>query len=73
MSLSGNTVLSFRVLSFSNRSLIIPGAGSIGTEMNRSLTLHELRHFQAVMLPCWPVQQSLGCYGCGLGNYQPGI
>ena len=33
MSLTGNTVLSFRVLSFSNRSLIIPNAGSTGTEV----------------------------------------
>ena len=44
MSLTGNTVLSFTVLSFSSRSLIMPSAGSSGTEVNRALTSHEMRH-----------------------------
>ena len=44
MSLTGNTVLSFIVLSFSYRSLIIPSAGSIGTEVNGAVTSYELRH-----------------------------
>ena len=38
MSLSSNTVLSFRVLSFFNRSLIIPNDGSAGNEVNRDVT-----------------------------------
>ena len=46
MSLTSNTVLSLRVLSFSCRSSIIPSAGSIGTEVNRAVTLYELRHSQ---------------------------
>ena len=41
---SGNTVLSFRVLSHSNRSLIILKTGSAGTEVNKAVTLYELRH-----------------------------
>ena len=60
MSLTGNTVLSFKVLSFSNRSLTMPVAGSIGTGVNRAVTLYELRHSQSLMLPNWPVQQLLG-------------
>ena len=44
MSLTGNTVLTFIVLSFSSRSLIVPSTGSIGTEVNRAVTSYELRH-----------------------------
>ena len=44
MSLTGNTVLSFRVLSFSSRSLIMSSAGSTGTQVNRAVTSYELRH-----------------------------
>ena len=43
MSFTGNTVLSFRVLSFTNRSLIMPNAGSTGTEVSRAVTSKELR------------------------------
>ena len=38
MSLTSITVLSFRVLSFANRSLMILMAGSIGTEVNKADT-----------------------------------
>ena len=38
MSLTCNTVLSFRVLSFSDRSLIRPNAGSTGTEVKKVVT-----------------------------------
>ena len=44
MSLTGNAVLSFRVLPFSNRSLIMPSIGSIGIEVHRAVTSYELRH-----------------------------
>ena len=43
MSLTSNIVLFFRVLSFSDRSLIIPNAGSTGTEVNKAVTSLELR------------------------------
>ena len=39
-----NTDLSLRVASFSNRSLIILNAGSIGTEVNNAEMLYEERH-----------------------------
>ena len=42
MSLTDNTVLSFRVL---YRSLMIPNAGITGTEVNRAVTSYDLRHF----------------------------
>ena len=38
MSLTGNNILSFRVLYFSNRSLIMLNAGFTGTEVNRAVT-----------------------------------
>ena len=39
-----NTVLSSQVSSFSNKSLIMLTAGSIGTEVNNGETLYEQRH-----------------------------
>ena len=33
-----NTVLSFMVLSFSSKSLIMPNAGSAATEVNKAVT-----------------------------------
>ena len=39
MSLTGNTVLSIRVLSFSSRPLIMPNAGATGTEVTKAVTL----------------------------------
>ena len=44
MSLTGNTVLTLTVLSFSNRSSIIPNAGSAGPEVNRAVTSYEWKH-----------------------------
>ena len=44
MSLTGNTVLYFRVLSSSNKPLILPKTGSTGTEVNKAETSYELRH-----------------------------
>ena len=38
MSLTSNTVLSLRAVSFSNRSLMMLRAGSTGTEVNRAGT-----------------------------------
>ena len=45
MSITGSTVLSLRVWSFSGKSLIIPRAGSTGMEVNRADTSYELRNF----------------------------
>ena len=42
--MTSNTVLSFRVLSCSNRHLIIQKAGSTGTEVNKAVTSYELNH-----------------------------
>ena len=44
MSLTSYTVLSFRVLSFPSRSLIMSSAGSTGTEVNKAVTSYDLRH-----------------------------
>ena len=38
MSLMGNTALSFRVLPCSSISLIMPNAGSAGTEVDKAVT-----------------------------------
>ena len=38
MSLTGNTVLTFKVLSCSNGSLIMFNASSTGTEVNKAVT-----------------------------------
>ena len=67
MPVTSDTVLSFRGLSFSNRSLIIPSAESTQTEVNRAVTSKNRGIPQALMLPCWSLQQSLGCYGNGGG------
>ena len=39
MSFTHNTVLSLRVLSFSNISLIMANTGSTGTEVNRAVII----------------------------------
>ena len=55
MSLTGRSVLYFRVLSFSNISLIVPNAGSTGTKVNKAITSYELRHSpgdNATLLAC---------------------
>ena len=44
MSLTINTVLSFRVWTFSSRSLIMPSAGYIETEVNRAVTSYKLMY-----------------------------
>ena len=44
MSLTGNTALSYRMLSCSNKQLIMPKAGSTRTEVNKAVTLYELRN-----------------------------
>ena len=44
MLLTANTVLSLRVWSLSNRSLMMLRAGSTGTNVNRADTSQELRH-----------------------------
>ena len=41
---TGNTHLSLKVSSFSNRSLIMLRTGSMGTDVNNAVTLYELRH-----------------------------
>ena len=45
MSLTSNTVLSFRVLSCSNISLIISNTGTTGTEVNKAVTSQEIEAF----------------------------
>ena len=45
MSPTSITILSLRVESLSNRSLMILRAGSMGTEVNKADTSLELRHF----------------------------
>ena len=52
MSLTGSTVLSLRVGSFSSRSLITPRVGSTGTEVNRADTSNELRHSPGADVNC---------------------
>ena len=49
----------------------MPSAGSTGTEVNRAVTLYELRHSPGINVTYWPVQQSLGYCGCGGGIYLP--
>ena len=44
MSLTDNIVLSIRVLSSSNKPLIMHKAGPTGIEVNKAETSHELRH-----------------------------
>ena len=44
MTLTGNSILSLRLLSFSSRSFIMLSAGFTGTEVNRAVTSYELRH-----------------------------
>ena len=55
MSFTGNTALSFSVFSFSNRSLIISKTGLIRTEVNKAVTLYELKHSLGCNVPCLPV------------------
>ena len=59
MSLTSNTILSCRVLSFPIRSLIVPSAGSTGTDVNRAVTSYELRHSPGSNVTL-SVQQVLG-------------
>ena len=55
MSLTANTVLSLRMWSLSNRSLMMLREGSTGTDDNRTDTSYST----GAKVMCLPVQQSL--------------
>ena len=67
MSSTGSIVLSLRVGSFSNRSLMTFRAGSTWTEVNRADTSYKLRHSPGAKLMCLTCSTKsrvlLMCYG----------
>ena len=60
MSLTGSTVLSLRVGSFSSRSLITPRVGSTGNEVNSADTSLELRHSPGANVNCLTCSTVMG-------------